>query len=87
MCAVFTAKQGDADTALTYFDKAFNHNQKYLSIRNTDVYHYTAPLVSEVTFPSENFPADASDKWNGMLEVLPENLMQIIKENYSLFSL
>ncbi len=81
-CALFEARfRSDAVKAKEYFDKAYGHNEKYRSIRNTGVYHYTAPLVSKVTFPSENFPVIPDDYWASWMEAIPENLKDAIAKD------
>lgn len=80
-CAVFKSRLQDVDTALEYFDAAFEQNQKYKSIRNTGEYHYTAPLVAKVTFPSANFPAVPEDMWKGWMQIIPSDLRNKVYEN------
>lgn len=77
--AIFTARQGNTAQALKYFDTAFTHEKRYEAIRCTGIYHYTAPLVSKVTFPSENFPAVPEGAWKGRLSAAPANLIDAIK--------
>ena len=57
--AIYESHCGSADQAFEYFEKGFEHHKKYLSIRCTGEYVYTAPIVAGVTFPSENFPLPA----------------------------
>jgi len=38
-------------------------------------------LVAKVTFPSENFPSVPKSFWKGWVEVLPNDLIEKIKEN------
>lgn len=80
--AVYEARYGEGiDRALGYFKKGFEHNQSYNSIRCQGEYQYTAPLVSKVTFPSENFPTVPQSFWKGWLEVLPDELKERIKSD------
>lgn len=79
--AIFTARHGNVDKAMEYFDIGFDHAKKYEAIRDTGIYHYTAPLVSKVTFPSDNWPTVPAGSWNGWLAVAPDNLIEAIKSN------
>lgn len=69
------------EKALEYFGKGFEHNKQYREIINCGEYCYSAPLVSRVTFPSENFPTLSKTFWKGWMEVLPEELRERIKED------
>lgn len=69
------------DKAFEYFKKGFEHNKVYESIRCKGEYHYTAPLVSKVTFPSENFPSLSKSFWSGWVNVLPDNLITRLKSD------
>jgi transcriptional regulator with XRE-family HTH domain len=80
-CAVLTARQDNLACATEYFDIAFGHAEKYDAIRQTGVYQYTAPLVSKVTFPSDNWPKNPEGSWKGWLSVAPENLVEAIRGN------
>ncbi len=71
----------NTNKALEYFENGFEHIQKYKSIRCTGKYQYTAPLVSKVTFPSENFPSVRENFWKGWIEVFPDDFQNLIKEN------
>lgn len=80
--ATFEARFGqNFETALEYFGKGFEHNKQYREIINCGEYCYSAPLVSRVTFPSENFPTLSKTFWKGWMEVLPEELRERIKED------
>ena len=80
--AIYEARFGDGvKKASEYFRKGFEHIEIYKSIRDKGEYHYTAPLVSKVTFPSENFPAVSVSFWKGWVDVLPDNLKNYIKDN------
>jgi len=73
--AFIEARHGEgAEKAFGHFRKGFEHHRRYQSIRNTGTYHYTAPLVAKVTFPSENFPAVPENFWKGQLEGYPDDL-------------
>lgn len=78
--AMFEARFGEGvDTALKYFKKGFEHKKIYESIRHQGVYQYTAPMVSNVTFPSENFPGLSENFWEGWISILPEEMVERIK--------
>ena len=79
--AVFEARFGNTELAFEYFKKGFEHNKIYNSIRCQGVYQYTAPLVSKVTFPSENFPSVPESFWKGWIEVMPDRLREQIKSD------
>ncbi len=65
--------------AFEYFKKGFEHNKKYKLIQNNGEYEYTAPLVSKVTFPSENFPSVSKTFWKSWIEFFSEELKNRIK--------
>lgn len=69
------------DKAIQYFRKGFEHNKAYESIRCKGEYYYTAPLVSKVTFPSENFPSRPKSFWSGWVDVLPDSLIARLKSD------
>ena len=80
--AVDEARFGEgAQKALEYFRRAFEHNRLYNSISSCgeDEYRYTAPLVSKVTFPRDNFPSDSDMPWKDWLEIMPDDLKELIK--------
>jgi len=78
--ALYEARFGEgAEKALEHFKKGFTHKKIYESIRCTGEYLYTAPLVTKVAFPSENFPSLSKAFWKGWLEVLPDELIERIK--------
>ncbi|MBE6680727.1 MAG: helix-turn-helix transcriptional regulator [Ruminococcaceae bacterium] len=79
--AVFEARFGNTEHAFEYFKKGFEHNKIYNSIRYQGVYQYTAPLVSKVTFLSENFPSVPESFWKGWIEVLPDGLREQLKSD------
>ena len=78
--ALYEARFGEgAEKALEHFKKGFEHKRLYDSIRCTGEYQYTSPLVSKVTFPSENFPSLSKSFWKGWIEVLPDELKERIQ--------
>ncbi len=80
--AIFEARFGkDTDKALEYFQKGFEHKKAYESVRCTGLYQYTAPLVSKVTFPSENFPSISETFWKGFIEPMTEDFKKRIQAN------
>lgn len=66
------------EKALEYFKKGFEHNKIYESIRCKGEYQYTSPLVSKVSFPSENFPSVPKTFWKGWTEVLDNDFKEMI---------
>ena len=72
---------GRTETALEYFHKGFEHNKIYESIRCKGEYQYTAPLVSKVTFPSENFPSVPESYWKDWIEFLSDDLRDRLKSD------
>lgn len=79
--AILTARQGNLDSAIKYFDIGFEHAKKYEEIRNTGTYYYTAPLVSKVSFPSSNWPKFSKISIEALLNTAPENLIEAIRAN------
>ena len=78
--AVFESRFGqNTDQAFEYFKKGFDHNKQYNAIRCKGEYQYSSPLVSRVTFPSENFPSVPATFWKGWIEVLPNDFRERIK--------
>ena len=78
--AMYESRFGEsAKKAMEYFNKGFEHKKIYESIRCQGVYQYTAPLVSKVTFPSENFPGLTETFWEGWISIFPEELVELIK--------
>lgn len=72
---------GDAEKAFEYFCKAFEQNKIYESIRCKGEYQYTAPLVSKVTFPSENFPSVPKAFLEDRMKAMSDNLQSRIKND------
>lgn len=78
--AVYEGRFGkDTEQAFEYFKKGFEHKKIYESIRCKGEYQYTAPLVSKVTFPGENFPALTKTFWEGWISVFTDELKERIK--------
>ena len=79
--AVYEARFGDgAEKAFEHFKKGFEHQKLYQSIWNQGEYHYSAPLVAKVTFPSGNFPGVSKHFWmEGWIGVFTEKLVELIK--------
>ena len=77
---VFEARFGqNTDQAFEYFKKGFEHNKQYNAIRCKGEYQYSSPLISKVTFPSENFPSVPATFWKAWIEVLPSDFRERIK--------
>lgn len=80
-CAAETAGAGDLDTALVYFDRAFEHSQAYASIQNDREFTYTAPLISRVqTTVYEKWPIVSPVRLPG-IRMLPDDLRSEIEKN------
>ena len=79
--ALYEARFGEgANKAFEYFKKGFEQKKIYESVRCTGEYRYTAPLVSKVTFPSENFPSLSKHFWReGWIGVFTDELKDLIK--------
>lgn len=80
-CAILEAKYGDIIKATEFFDIGFNHHEAYKAIRCTGEYRYSSPLVSKVSFPSENLPKISEDSIKDWLNAAPQNLLDEIKKN------
>ena len=78
--AVFEARQNHTETVLEYFKKGFDHIKLYKSICCTGEYRYSSPLVAKVASSSENFPALSPTFWKAWVEVLPDEIKEIIRE-------
>ena len=72
---------GEKAEALECFREAFRHNNIYKSIRNCGEYHYTATLVSNVTFPAKNFPEVPHSFYKVWLSYFTEELRERIKKD------
>ncbi len=59
----------------------FNQYKIYESIICKDVYQYTAPLVSKVSFPSQNFPSMPSSFWIGWTDAMTDEFKNCIKKD------
>ncbi len=79
--AICEARHGNKDSyqAFEYFKKGFEHKKIYDSIRCKGEYQYTAPLVSKVTLPSENFSSVPDSFWKGWMGIFPDELKNRIK--------
>ena len=69
------------DQAFEYFEKGFEHNKCYSSVRCNGEYKYTSPLVAKVTFPGDNFPSVYSMFWKAWIEVLPDEFRERIESD------
>ena len=81
--ALYEARFGEgADKAFEHFKKGFDHKKLYESIRDQGKYNYTAPLVSKVTFPGENFPTLSKHFWKECwIGIFPDTLIEKIKND------
>ena len=78
-CALLAARAEDLDQAMAHFAVGFHHHTRYLAIRDTGTYGYTAPLVSKVTFPSGNWPVVPEGSWTAWLQSAPDALVAAIR--------
>ncbi len=80
-CAILEGRHGNLNTALQYFEKCFYHNRAYISVRHEEIFKYTAPLVSKVTFPGGNYPVVPENHWKSVLAMAPANLLDAIRSD------
>lgn len=71
---------GDIHKALDYFDKAFKHHKEYCRICNAGEYRYSAPLVSNVTAPSEKFPSVPQNFWESVIQNMPNPICNELRK-------
>jgi len=78
----YEASNDDLSTALSYFDKGFNHWKEYVRIYNDGEYEYSAPLVANLP---KIFKGDISpigeDFWQKELRTYPKKLVDEIRKN------
>ena len=75
-------KHGEGvEKAMEYFEKAFAHHKAFQAILGQGILHYTAPLVSKVTFNSGNYPAIPDDYWKHELSYMPDALKSRIQND------
>ncbi|MGN1408933.1 MAG: helix-turn-helix transcriptional regulator [Eubacteriales bacterium] len=60
-CAELAAEAGDIELGVSYFGKAVEHWEKYKSLISTGMFHYTAPLVCDITVDTEKFVPAADE--------------------------
>ena len=67
---------------MEYFGIAFQHAKKHESIRDLNLYSYTAPLVSKVTTLRDKWPKAPVDLWKSwMKNIAPNNLVEAIHKD------
>ena len=72
---------GDLPKAVEYFDKAFSHDKLYQEACVQREYHYSAPLVSKVVAPSDQFYIRGEHYWAGEIRILPDRLVTELRQN------
>lgn len=71
---------GNMQKSLHYFDKGVEHHTAYCNICNTAEYHYSAPLVANVTTPGEKIPSVPENFWDNWLQNMPQNLIDALRK-------
>ena len=79
--ARYEALGGDLPKAVEYFDKAFSHDKLYQEACVQGEYHYSAPLVSKVVAPSDQFYIRGEHYWAGEIRILPDRLVTELRQN------
>ena len=79
--ARYEALGGDLPKAVEYFDKAFSHDKLYQEACVQGEYHYSAPLVSKVVAPSDQFYIRGEHYWAGEIRILPDRLAAELRQN------
>ena len=72
---------GDMKKSLDYFDKGFEHHKEYCRICNMEEYHYSAPLVSNVTISDKRFFSVSENFWKTWMQNIPKNLYNELLKN------
>lgn len=73
---------GDINTAITYFDKGFNHFKEYSKIGNAGEYTYSAPLVANMkALARDKFRPISKNYWINMLRLMPKELSDELRNN------
>lgn len=78
-CAIYKLRLGRRDEAKEDCLVAWRHDREYRRIRGAGEYHYTAPLVAEVTFPGGNFPGVPDNFWEGWQSVFPDDFVEELR--------
>lgn len=78
--AVLESRYGDRETALTYFEKCFDHHKEYCRI-STDAYRYSAPLVANVSLKKDQFPQIPDNFWAITMPQFSDEFKETIKED------
>lgn len=79
--AVYEARFGEGgERAFEYFKRGFEHKKLYESVREQDVYQYTAPLVSKVSVSCAELPPLSRHYWwENWLGIFTDELTARIK--------
>ena len=75
------ARDGNLQKATEYFDKAFSHDKLYQEACAQGDYHYSAPLVSKVVAPSDQFYIRGEHYWIDEIHLLPDRLVTELRKN------
>ena len=75
-------RNGNAEKALDYFDKGFDHCKEYVRIYNDGEYRYSAPLVSALPKINKGDIAPIGDDfWAKELRMYQKNVVEQIRKN------
>lgn len=74
------ALDGDLQKATEYFDKAFTHDKLYQEACTQGEYRYSAPLVSKVIVPSDQFFPRGEHYWTDEIGILPDSLVTELRQ-------
>ena len=78
----YEVSNDDLSTALSYFDKGFEHLKEYVRIYNDGEYDYSAPLVANLPKISKgDISPIGEDFWQKELRTYPKNLVDEIRKN------
>ncbi len=78
--AILESRHGDTTTALTYFEKGFDHHKEYCRI-STDAYDYSAPLVAKVSLEKNQFQDVPENFWAITMPQYSEEFKEELKKN------
>ena len=75
------AIDGNLQKAIEYFDKGFTHDKLYQEACAQGEYRYSAPLVSKVLVPSDQFYTRGEHYWADEIRILPDRLVTELRQN------
>ena len=78
--AILESRHGDMTTALTYFEKGFDHHKEYCRI-SSDAYSYSAPLVEKVSLEKDQFQDVPKNFWAITMPQYSEEFTEELKKN------